>query len=378
LPVISALTATYPWVIGVKKTDSTSNTVTISRASSDTIDGATSKVLNIQNQGAYFMPSVTPAPDMWTTSDFGPRVLNKVTKTTTYTALSSDDIILADGTSASFTITLPAAATYSGKVFNIKKIDTDTTKVITIDGNASETIDGFATISLKSYLEAVEIVSDGTNWRIISRHGTVPTLQTFTSGSGTYTTPLGAKWLRVRMCGGGASGGSGNGGTNGNVGVASTFGSSLLTANGGTNGLTGANQNGGAGGSATISSPAYGRAISGGYGGGSAADSGTVAHVGGHGGCNAFGGFGGTSGATQANISVPAANSGGGGGGGGSAGGGTGSGSGGGAGGYIDAIIPSPSATYAYAVGAGGASGGGGNAAAAGAAGIIIVEEFYI
>lgn len=38
----------------------------------------------------------------------------------------------------------------------------------------------------------------------------VPTVQKFTSGSGTYTTPSGVKWIRVRMVGGvGGPGGSG-------------------------------------------------------------------------------------------------------------------------------------------------------------------------
>jgi hypothetical protein len=43
-------------------------------------------------------------------------------------------------------------------------------------------------------------------------------------------------------------------------------------------------------------------------------------------------------------------------------------------------LIASPSATYAYAVGAGGtgqAAGTSGSAGGAGAAGIIVVEEFY-
>ena len=66
---------------------------------------------------------------------------------------------------------------------------------------------------------------------------TVPTQQIFTSGSGTYTTPAGVKWIRVRMVGGGggaygalAGGGNGNAGA---VGGSTTFGSSFLTAGGG-------------------------------------------------------------------------------------------------------------------------------------------------
>src|SRR5678816_598642 len=37
----------------------------------------------------------------------------------------------------------------------------------------------------------------------------VPTIQKFTSGSDTYYTPAGVKWLRVRGCGGGGGGAAG-------------------------------------------------------------------------------------------------------------------------------------------------------------------------
>lgn len=70
------------------------------------------------------------------------------------------------------------------------------------------------------------------------------------------------------------------------------------------------------------------------------------------------------------------------GGGGGGTNGGVGSkaGGGGSAGGYVDAIITSPSSTYAYAVGAGGSGGAGLNGAFAGGAGgsgFIEVTEYY-
>ena len=55
-------------------------------------------------------------------------------------------------------------------------------------------------------------------------------------------------------------------------------------------------------------------------------------------------------------------------------------GAGGGAGGYLMAIVPSPSATYAYAVGAGGSGGSagtGGNGGGAGAAGRIVITAYF-
>lgn len=204
-----------------------------------------------------------------------------------------------------------------------------------------------------------------------------PTVQQFTSGSGTYTTPTSPRlplYLKVRMCGGGAGGqgggtsGVGSGGNGGN----STFGSSLLTANGGA---------GQSGGSATVSSPAYGESKNGGSGLG-----GPVLFkpaggfpAGGIGGTNAFGGAGGSTG--NSSGLAASANTGAGGG-----GGGTNDatnnypGFGGGAGGFVDAIIPSPSATYSYAVGASGTAGSAGSngfAGGAGGSGYIIVTEYY-
>jgi hypothetical protein len=68
-----------------------------------------------------------------------------------------------------------------------------------------------------------------------------PTVQKFTSGSGTYTKPANVLFLRVRLVGGGGGGGgsaaSGNndGGT-GTTGGNTTFGTTLLVANGGLGG----------------------------------------------------------------------------------------------------------------------------------------------
>ena len=64
----------------------------------------------------------------------------------------------------------------------------------------------------------------------------VPTIQKFTSGSGTYTTPTGVKYIKVNMVG--AGGGGGGGGTvatitTGSDGGNTTFGTTLLVANGG-------------------------------------------------------------------------------------------------------------------------------------------------
>lgn len=235
-----------------------------------------------------------------------------------------------------------------------------------IYGGASGTGTRLANGSAGQYLKSAGGTSAPT-WSTFA----VPTIQKFTSSSGTYTTPAGALYLRVRMVGGGGGGASTTGTTGGQNGTASTFGTSLLTANpgGGTSSTVG-----GAGGSnsGAISAPAYGTAISGAtgnYGANLASTSG------GSGASSALGGAG-FGGNINASGGAAVANTGsGGGGGGGTIGGG--SEGGGGAGVYIDAIVPSPSATYSYTVGAGGAGGTGGDVGGNGGSGYIEVTEYY-
>lgn len=219
----------------------------------------------------------------------------------------------------------------------------------------------------------------------------------------TFTTPVGPSplYLKIKMVGGGGGGAGGSrdgAGVNGGHALPSFFGTNLLLAIGGSGGATGvsaASSVGGAGGVALVNSPAVQViAVSGGNGTGGYNVPTTTSAVGGSGGASALGGNGG-GGNSQAGtppgvaaIAGQAATGGGGGGGtSAGAGGGTGvgvSGAGGGAGGYIEAIIPTPSSTYFYAVGLGGAAGtgsvspgpNGGNGAAGGSGQIVIESHF--
>mgnify|MGYP000623770394 CR=1 FL=1 len=72
LPQISTLTLTNPWSIGFKKTDSSANTITITRAGTDTFDGGgTSEVISYQNEGRILVPDTDSAPDQWARINFG-------------------------------------------------------------------------------------------------------------------------------------------------------------------------------------------------------------------------------------------------------------------------------------------------------------------
>lgn len=219
----------------------------------------------------------------------------------------------------------------------------------------------------------------GGAWRTSSP--IAPSIQKFTSGSGTYTTPAGVLYIKVRMVGGGGGGGAaGSAGspTAGTAGTASTFGSSLLSAGGGSGGAAGTSSGtsgaGGAGGTSSLGTGPIGTALSGATG---STGQGQGNTWGGLGGNSAFGGGGAGFANSTTTGGSGVANTGGGGAGGQSAltyfGGG-----GGGAGGFVDAIINSPSATYAYVVGAGNSGGTGGSATGGGGgSGYIEVTEYY-
>lgn len=112
------------------------------------------------------------------------------TKATTYTATEADSNkeIICDATSAAFTVNLPAAASvWSGFTLYLKKIDS-TTNAITIDGNASETIDGSTTYALAAQYDAVMLVCDGSNWVVASTKATVVDATTLVKGITRYAT----------------------------------------------------------------------------------------------------------------------------------------------------------------------------------------------
>lgn len=118
------------------------------------------------------------------------------TATTTYNATETDGIILCSG--SAFTVNLPAASGKSGKILVIKKTDSSFSNIITIDGNASETIDGALTITLNTQYEAVKLICDGSNWHILEH--TYP--KEWTSYTPTFTgfgteSNVGFVWRRV-------------------------------------------------------------------------------------------------------------------------------------------------------------------------------------
>lgn len=83
-------------------------------------------------------------------------------KSGAYTVDTGDDIILCDSGSA-FTVTLYTAVGNSGSEITVTKTTSDF-NAVTIDGNASETINGVTTTTINTQWESVRLLSDGSNW----------------------------------------------------------------------------------------------------------------------------------------------------------------------------------------------------------------------
>lgn len=133
------------------------------------------------------------ADGSWTKFWSGSNTIRPVSSTTTLT--SSDDVVIADASSGALTLTLPSAASNTGKVLTLKKSGSDSTfNQVSISG----TVDGLTTRKLSTQGESITIVSDGTSWQIINRripsdwHSYTPTL----TGFGTTSSEVFA-WRRV-------------------------------------------------------------------------------------------------------------------------------------------------------------------------------------
>ena len=83
------------------------------------------------------------------------------------TILTGDYAILANSTAAFINVSLPAAATATGRIYFVKRVNAGANNV-TVDGFGSETIDGATTHVLSAQWARVEIISSGTAWFIIA------------------------------------------------------------------------------------------------------------------------------------------------------------------------------------------------------------------
>lgn len=330
--------------------------------------------------------------------------------TTTATAAGTTTLVSGNSAQQYFTgsttqtVLMPVASTlvlgYSYTIVNLSSA------VVTVQSSGANTIQAMAS-NTQLVLTTISMAGTGTaswNWTYQSVQASAPlpfvapTQQRFTSGTAaTYTTPTSPRtplYIRIRMVGGGAGGAGGGTATSGtpaggNGGITNWIASgptTLLAAAGGSGVGFGSGPGGAGGAATTIASPAFGTGMTGGWGGSAgftgAASAAAIGPSGGNGGASYFGGGGYGGGANQAIAGTAGGAAGSGGGGGAVSGSASNSwgGGGGGAGGFIDAIIPSPAATYTYSVGAAGTAGNAatnGTAGGAGVAGYIEVTEYY-
>jgi hypothetical protein len=90
-----------------------------------------------------------------------------LSKTANYTVSTNDGDNVQVNTSASggaVTITFYAASGNTGKIITVKKTDSSA-NAVTLDGNASETLDGALTATLTAQYDSATFVCDGTNWQ---------------------------------------------------------------------------------------------------------------------------------------------------------------------------------------------------------------------
>ena len=90
--------------------------------------------------------------------------IEKVSTITGNTTLDGTYHNVLCNSASALTVTLPAASTNSGRVYVITNINSGT---VTIDANASETINGALTQALLQW-QCVKLLCNGSNWFIVS------------------------------------------------------------------------------------------------------------------------------------------------------------------------------------------------------------------
>jgi hypothetical protein len=105
------------------------------------------------------------APSMKAGTFYGALVgtMQEGIQTASSAATATEAIVLCNAASAGFTLTLPAASGWNGKVLKVKKSE-GSANGVTVAASGSQTIDGVASIVLESPYAAVMLASDGSNW----------------------------------------------------------------------------------------------------------------------------------------------------------------------------------------------------------------------
>jgi hypothetical protein len=95
----------------------------------------------------------------------------KTLSTSATLTVNEGGVVLCDATTAAVTVTLPAAATaVRGLTFTVKKTD-QSANTVTLAPAGADTIDGLPNRALTDPNDVLEVVTDGTTWRVTSAGG---------------------------------------------------------------------------------------------------------------------------------------------------------------------------------------------------------------
>ncbi len=179
LPQISGLDLSTPFVLGVRKSDSGANTITINAYSAgdgtNKIDGGNSKSITGQNNGTALVPDVDSTPDSWTSADFGlPANTATINTAQVFTNKDIDGGVAAD--TRRLTIPSDTKTNLDGLTRKAGTVlyATDTKKFYIDDGAILKAV-GFGNASGINYVLNPDAEVDVTDWTVYAdAAGTTP------------------------------------------------------------------------------------------------------------------------------------------------------------------------------------------------------------
>lgn len=79
---------------------------------------------------------------------------------------STHSVVFADASGGGITVTLPTAVGIAGRIYTIKRTNSGS-NTVTIATTSSQTVDADTTVVLTTQYTSIDVVSDGSNWKII-------------------------------------------------------------------------------------------------------------------------------------------------------------------------------------------------------------------
>jgi hypothetical protein len=120
-----------------------------------TTNGTNGQVLTTNGSGTLTWSTVSGGSGIT-------RSVSNISTTTSAGSTASTDYVY-NVTSGTFTLTMPTAVSNTNR-YTIKQSGTG---VLTIDTTSSQTIDGSTTYTMSKQYQAIDLISDGTNWIIV-------------------------------------------------------------------------------------------------------------------------------------------------------------------------------------------------------------------